>query len=199
MRCEQIWSAPLLHRAFLGRSVNFARHFPLPAAWDADVVARAGPVPLSSSACIENGGVSLPSFPWQPLDHCLRKNQLLLCLSHCCSESFYYSSWDWTLRNKSNHRHAQPKNSQKSSEELLHLRFKPNLILISRGRWGEKIKSISPVGFPFPRTDQKTQTGSGNANIAAAVESWRQHDLLSLPKEFLYAKCHRVPFCHYCL
>ena len=177
-------------------SVNSARRFPLPAAWDADVVARSGPVPLSSSARIENGRVSLPPLLWQPLDHCLREKKLLLCLSHCCSESFYYSSWDWTLRNKSNRRHAQPKNSQKS-EELLHQRFKPNLISISRGRWGEKIKSRSPVGLPFPRTDQKTQTGSGNASIASAVESWRQHDLLSLPREFLYAKCHQVPFCHY--
>lgn len=39
------------------------------------------------------------------------------------------------------------------------------------------------MGLPFPRTAQKTQTGSGNANIALAAENWRQRDLHSLLKD----------------
>ena len=39
------------------------------------------------------------------------------------------------------------------------------------------------MGLPFPRTDQKTQTGSGNVNIALAAENWRQRDLHSLLKD----------------
>lgn len=58
--------------------MSSACHFPLPAVWDADVMAGAGPGTLNLGVCTEDGRVALPSMFWQPLDHYLREKKLFL-------------------------------------------------------------------------------------------------------------------------